>query len=331
MGTPPPEVKPLTSEAAALGGDSVIMRRLRAQLERAAPTGVPVLLQGESGTGKDLAARWLHQLAGGPTASFLKLSCPGLLAGLQDADPFGLRLAGHGGGTLFLDQVAELGLGPQGKILEWLQEGSGAETAARPRLVASTNRDLAAAMAAGQFRRDLFYRLSVVLLRLPPLRERREDLPYLAGHFLNRCNRRFGAQAPYPSARVWHIWEGYDWPGNLRELENLLQRYVILGSEEALLTGLAPAGGRMGKGFPLDGSVSLREMTRRAERQLERELIWQALQLSHGNRKRAAELLRISYRALLYKIKNAGMPPRRLALKPAAPSLPAASEGGPNA
>lgn len=331
MGTFASAAKPLPSEAAALGGDSVVMRRLRAQMERAAPTGVPVLLQGESGTGKDLAARWLHQLSAGPTASFLKLSCPALLTGPQDTEPFGLRLAGHGGGTLFLDQVAELGLGAQGKLLEWLQEGSGGEAPARPRLVASTSRDLAAAMASGQFRRDLFYRLSVVLLRLPPLRERREDLPYLAAQFLARCNRRFGAQAPYPSARVWHAWEGYDWPGNLRELENLLQRYVILGSEEALTSGLAPAGGRVGKGFPLDGSVSLREMTRRAERQLERELIWQALQLSHGNRKRAAELLRISYRALLYKIKNAGMPPRRFAMKPVAPGLPATSEGGPNA
>lgn len=329
MGSPAPfPTDPRPSAPEAGRSLSPAMQRLHAQLLKVASAGVPVLVQGESGTGKDRVARWLHHLAAPAEARFLKLSCPALAAGPPAADPFGAGLNWGPGGTLFLDQVAELNPGLQAQLLDWLQEGQAPGGPPRPRLVTATHQDLAAPMAAGDFRRDLFYRLSVVTLRLPPLRERREDVPQLAAEFLGRSNRQFGTQAPYPSERVWRAWADYDWPGNLRELENLIQRYVILGSEEALTAGLAPERARREREFPLDGSLSLREMTRRAERQLERELIGRALELSQGNRKRAAGLLRISYRALLYKIKNAGVPPKRAAVWAAAAGAGAGRQQG---
>lgn len=289
-------------------------------MERAAPTRAPVLLRGEGGTGKDAAARRLHQLSARSEASFSKLSCPELAARQRETDLLVRGLGGDSGGTLFLDQVAELDLKAQAQLVAWLQEAAAdPEGPPRPRLLASASGDLLAAMAAGRFRRDLFYHLSVIPLRLPPLRERREDLPHLTAHFLARWERRFGLPSAFPSNRVWRAWAGYDWPGNLRELENLVQRYVILGSEDALVAGLAPGGGEAENW--LDGSASLRDLTRRAERRLERDLISQALQRSGGNRKQAAGLLRISYRALQYKMKNAN-------LAPPASRRGARSEGG---
>ncbi|MGH9535154.1 MAG: sigma 54-interacting transcriptional regulator [Terriglobales bacterium] len=272
------------------------MQQLRAQLAKVAATGVPVLLEGESGSGKELAARYLHHLAPAAAGPFLKLSCPALS---RRAAPWFGAVAG----SVYLHHLTELDAALQAQLLQWLQEPP---TARAPRLIAATQGDLAATVAAGRFRRDLFYRINVVTLRVPPLRERRADLPALVAQLLARCNQAHGRSAPAPPARVWRAWEAYDWPGNLRELENLLQRYVILEDAELLISGLNAPGAA---GVSLDGSLSLKQLTRRAERQLERELITQALVASHWNRKRAAGLLRISYRALLYKIKASGLPP----------------------
>jgi DNA-binding NtrC family response regulator len=281
--------------AAASLAPALLPASLCAQLSRVAASGVPVLLEGESGSGKDLAARYLH-FRSGAAEPFLKLHASALAAG--HGSWFGL-----GGGTLYLDQIGELAPAWQAELLRWLQEPEAGRQ--RPRLVAATPQELAEQVAAGQFRRDLLYRLNVVTLRLAPLRQRRAELPRLVALFLEQYNRAHGRAVPPPPAAVWRAWEGYAWPGNLRELENLVQRYVILESADALTTGLAarPAG------WAPDGSLSLKQITRRAERQLERELIGQALAASRGNRKRAAGLLRISYRALLYKLKDADLAP----------------------
>lgn len=300
-------ISPAASLARALLPDC-----LCAQLTQVAASGVPVLLEGESGTGKDLAARYLHAQSS-PAEPFVKLHSPALAAG--QGEWFGLR-----GGTLFLDHIGELTPAWQAELLQWLQEP--AASPERPRLVAATPLDLAARAAAGQFRRDLLYRLNVVTLRLPPLRQRRTELPRLVALFREQYNHAHGRAVPPPPAAVWRAWEGYAWPGNLRELENLVQRYVILENAEALTAGLAARP----PGWALDGSLSLKEITRRAERQIERELIGQALAASRGNRKRAAGLLRISYRALLYKLKDADLAPPPLA--PAAASAGGKLQGG---
>jgi len=226
-------------------------------------------------------------------------------------------------GTLFLDEISELDTALQSKLLQLLQDGQFCRIGAQEdkkvevRVVCATNRKLEEEIAAGNFRSDLFYRINVVNLHMPPLRERAADIPQLISYFLEYYNRKFNARAVHPSADLMNSLKKYHWPGNVRELENLMKRYVILGTEESISGDLRPREvDFFSADISVEGPISLKKITRQAVRELERKLILKVLQHHHWNRKSAARALNISYRALLYKIRDAGLPSNRAPRRP---------------
>ena len=309
-------------------GRTEAMRAVRNKLQRVAPTNLPVLIQGESGTGKELIARMIHACSPWETGPLVKVNCPAIPGTLLETELFGYEKGAFTGasgskpgrvemahrGTLFLDEIGELDLALQAKLLQLLQDGQfcriGAQedTKVEVRIVCATNHELSEEVEAGRFRQDLFYRINVLNLRLVPLRERQIDIPDLVNYFLDAYNEKYNSRAKPVSARLMLGFQEYHWPGNIRELENLIKRYVILGSEESLagemVSRQSPAAGPQ---IPADGAVSLKKVTRQAVRELEREVILRSLQANNWNRKRVARALSISYRALLYKIRNAGI------------------------
>ena len=225
------------------------------------------------------------------------------------------RVEAAHGGTLLLDEIAELDAASQAKLLQVLQDGQVFRIGAREgkrvqvRTVCATHRPVEQDIQSGRFRPDLFYRISVVTMHLPPLRERREDIPALAEYFLQLYSGKYARPVQPLSQYFLRLLEERDWPGNIRELENLMNRYVILGSEEIVIDELARWATRtVGSGQREGSFVSLRQIARRAARAAERKVILQALNANQGNRKKTARLLNISYRSLLYKIKDAGIP-----------------------
>jgi len=311
-----------------VGGSEALQEVLR-QIHKLAPQRSTVLLLGESGTGKELVARALHELSPRSSMPFVAVNCGAIPAELIESELFGhvrgaftdARRDKKGlaveadGGTLFLDEVGELPLELQVKLLRLLQEGEVrpvGDTRARKvevRVVAATARDLARAVEAGRFREDLYWRLNVVPLRLPPLRERPGDILELAEHFLARCaalRPELGNLTLSAAAREALC--AHRWPGNVRELEHAIERAVVLadgaeiGEEDLPDTIRSPPAEAEAIG-PARETLSIK----RAVRSLEQQLIRAALERTAGNRTRAAELLEISYRALLYKIKDYGL------------------------
>jgi len=180
------------------------------------------------------------------------------------------------------------------------------------RIVCATNRQLEQEITAGTFRQDLFYRINVVNMQLPPLRDRIADIPDLTVYFLDYYNKKYNCRAKSLSSELMAILQRYHWPGNIRELQNLVKRYVILGTEDVISSELLTSDQRsFNSDIPFDGSMSLKKVTRQAVREIERNVILKVLQANHWNRKKAAEVLDISYRALLYKIREAGLPSAR--------------------
>lgn len=296
---------------AFLDSVSPVMKSMEQALRDIASSGVPVLLIGEAGSGKKAVGRRIHELSGRP--AFTILSCASL------SPEFG-RSNGHAGnghagngsagslpeGTLFLDEVAELSAACQLRLLELLpEEENGASDSAQGwRLISATRRDLEKEVRAGRFREDLSYRLSGVGLRLPPLRQRREDIPALAEFFLEKYAQRLSNPKPQLSSSAMRLLLEYSWPGNLRELEDVMKKIVALGSEETILADLRHGNGRARNGNGNGESVSLKQAARAASRLAERELILKVLTRTQWNRKRAAQELQISYKALLYKLKQ---------------------------
>ena len=312
-------------------GRSDGMRLVKNKVEKLAATNVPVLIQGESGTGKEVLAKLIHHLSPWREGPFVKVNCPAIPGTLLESELFGYEKGAFTGaygtkpgrvemanrGTLFLDEISELEMSLQAKLLQLLQDGQfcriGAQEDRRVevRMLCATNRQLEQEIDTGGFRQDLYYRINVLNVSVPPLRERREDIPTLIDHFLSFYSLSFNLPAPPISSHVMQLFTRYEWPGNIRELENLIKRYVILGSEEAITADLtAPSHGGLSPKIQLEEGVSLKEITRRAVQELERKIILQVLQANHWNRKQAARKLRISYRALLYKIHQAGLPSR---------------------
>ncbi len=308
------------------------MQEVRQKAEKVARTNLPVLISGESGTGKEILAKLMHRWSPWNNGPFVNVNCPAIPASLIESELFGYERGAFTGpyapdpdrvkvahrGTLFLDEIAELDPVLQAKLLQLLQDGQfcriGAQEDKRVevRMICATNRQLEEEIQARNFRQDLFYRINVVSIQLPPLRERLEDIPRLVSYFLERHSEQFDRRVRPPSSQLMKLLQAYDWPGNIRQLENLIKRYVILGSEEALSTDLVSRSqGNLDGDIPADGSVSLKKITRRAVNELERKIILKALQDNHWNRKLAARSLKISYRALLYKIKETGLPPKR--------------------
>src|SRR5271168_791493 len=318
-------------------GRTEAMQAVRERLAKLAAANVPVLIQGESGTGKDIIARMIHAASPWKTGPWVKVNCPAIPGTLLESELFGYEKGAFTGaygmkpgrvemahrGTLFLDEISELDMGLQSKLLQLLQDGQFCRIGAQEdkkvevRVVCATNRKLEEEIAAGAFRADLFYRINVVNLHMPPLRERASDIPQLVSYFLEYYNHKFNSRATALSADLMNALKKYHWPGNVRELENLLKRYVILGTEESIAADLRPQPQDFfTSDISVDGPISLKKITRQAVRELERKIILKVLQHHHWNRKQAARALNISYRALLYKIRDAGLPSNRAPRRP---------------
>jgi len=326
-------------------GGSEAMQAVADKVRKLAASSLPVLLQGESGTGKEVIARLLHQQSPWRDGPLVKVNCPAVLTNLMESELFGDETSafaaavnhkpGRAGqvhrGTLFLDEIAELEPHLQARFLKLLQDGQfcriGAKKASRleARILCATNRDLESEMQTGSFRRDLFYRINVVNIYLPPLRERRQDIPHLARYFLDSYNHLYHRRAAPFSAELLQLFSCHDWPGNIRELENLVRRHVILNSEEAVIGELFDHGRNQPlTEFDLNSSFSLKSATRHAVREIEARIILQALHAHRWNRRRAARALKISYRTLLYKMKDSGLATRGMSL-PSASAQPVGS------
>ena len=318
-------------------GSTDAMRALRERLDKIAGANVPVLIQGESGTGKDIIARMIHAASPWKNGPWVKVNCPAIPGTLLESELFGYEKGAFTGafgmkpgrvemahrGTLFLDEISELDMALQSKLLQLLQDGQFCRIGAQEdkkvevRVVCATNRKLEEEIHNGTFRADLFYRINVVNLRMPSLRERAADIPILVRYFLDYYNRKFNSRAVMPSAELMNSLKKYHWPGNIRELENMLKRYVILGNEESISGDLRPhEPDFFSADISVEGPISLKKITRQAVHELERKIILKVLQHHHWNRKQSARALNISYRALLYKIRDAGLPSNRTPRRP---------------
>ena len=294
-------------------GHSPAIQRLNAIVGSIASTNIPVLLMGESGTGKEVYGRLIHRLSKYCHTPLKKLSCRALepaefLARLRS------ELRGNGEGiedglrTLFLDGIDELDLACQKVLLSLLPDGEIDENShCGVRLIASTLRNLEKEVESGRFRTELYFRISGVCLHLPPLRDRREDTLMLLKHFLAKHASELGREVALVSDKEMDLLKTYDWPGNVRELENLARKITVLGDSRKAIEELR----EMSKLEPTlpeaPPSFSLKVAARAAARRAERDLISKALERTHWNRKRAARELQISYKSLLYKIKQTGL------------------------
>jgi len=318
------QLRQLVSDASALGnviGASAARRAVFDVVRRAVPLQTTVLIQGESGTGKELVARHIHFNGPRKSKPFIVVNCAAIPDTLVESELFGhekgaftgAEKAREGkfeiadGGTLFLDEIGDMELTSQAKLLRVLQDGvvervGGAKP--RPvdvRVIAATNRDLRARVSDGAFREDLFYRLDVLNISLPPLRERMDDLPVLVAHFREKLAKRIGKPAPEISADAFEQLRRYRWPGNVRELENTLEQLFILTDAPTITAELLPE--KLRSAPPVEGPYNLPPGGVVLE-DLEQELIRQALQRSGGRIKEAAELLGLTYKTLQYRLKK---------------------------
>jgi two-component system, NtrC family, response regulator AtoC len=280
------------------------MRIVEAVMREVAQSEVPVLLLAERGVGKKATARRVHELSRRGRQTFRVVSSAQLGSEKfgDSAEPASLM-----GGTVFLEELAELGQEGQAWLLQALTQSNGSGTQAQglARLICGSARDLEAEVKAGNLREDLYYRISGVCLRLPPLRQRREDIPVLMEHFLRKYSRDFQRAMPPLSEETHRLFQEYSWPGNVGELENAAKAIVALGDETVAMGGLRAMLLRPDLGA--NGSrVSLKQAARAASREAEKEIILRALTRTRWNRRRAAQDLQISYKALLYKLKQMG-------------------------
>jgi len=268
------------------------MRALEAVIPELAHSSVPVLLIGEPGTGKRTIAFRIHQNSGGVEVPLEVLDCHDLAPQALASDRF------LPGASLYLDEIGVLSLGGQEKLFQLVsQPGANGGTRKQVRVICGSSQDLEVEVRAGNFREDLYYRLSGVCLRIPPLRQRKEDVPQLMSHFLSRYSQAFGRPIPNLSTATQKLLFEHSWPGNLTELEAAARAIVALGGLRSVLTRSDRKNGE---------KLSLKEAARAASREAERELILKVLTRTRWNRRRAAQELQISYKALLYKLKQIG-------------------------
>jgi two-component system response regulator AtoC len=319
-----------------LFGRTEEMHRIRRTVERVASIRVPVLFEGESGSGKEILANYVHQISAWSDKPLVKVNCAAIPGSLLESELFGYEKGSFtgayssrpgkfeiaNGGSMVLDEIADIDSGLQAKLLQVLQDGCYSrlgdleERRCDVRIMCITNRDIQAEIQRGSFREDLYYRINVVNIQLPPLRRRLEDLPILVDFFLRHYAERFERKVQPLSSSVLDRFREHHWPGNIRELENYLKRYVILESPDSILNELderRPGATQNGFQLPPVTDFSLKKYAKAACQKAEHHLILEALKQTRWNRKRAAELLGISYRALLYKIKEAGLPQKKRA------------------
>lgn len=291
-------------------GQSLAIQELNSIVADIALTNIPVLLIGESGTGKEIYGRMIHRLSKYGDMPLKKVRCRGVDQGELLALKSQLRddNCANGLQTLFLDGIDELDLESQKVLLSLLPDGEIDENNLnRTRLIASTSRNLEKEIESGAFRRELYFRISGVCLHLPALRDRREDIPLFLKHFLEKHAAELGREAPTLSDKEMKFLESHDWPGNIRELENLARRIVLLGDAGKAIGEISEMPKLETGRQEEPRSVSLKAAARTASRKAERDLIAKALDQTHWNRKRAAHQLQISYKSLLYKIKQTGL------------------------
>ncbi|MGA8736004.1 MAG: sigma-54 dependent transcriptional regulator [Terriglobales bacterium] len=334
------------SDDAFFVGASPIMRKLRAQAELLAQANVPVLILGENGSGKDTAARLIHKLSVRSGFKFLKVNCAALPGDLLETELFGYERRDSAGavrskpgklelcekGTILLDEIAEMPTSVQSKLLQVLQKkqffrpGSGATVDVDVRILAATSADIERVLSEKKLREDLYFRLSAFTVQAPPLRQRKDEIPILLRHFMHHLAKHYGLPARTFSPAVLDACHAYSWPGNLRELEEFVKRYLVMGDKELILAA-AKAEHKPGNGKPGNGNLmetepvrevfgdeengepsgspnSLKSLVQSVRCEAERSAIATALEKTGWNRKAAARLLRVSYRTLLYKIEQ---------------------------
>jgi two-component system response regulator AtoC len=312
------------------------MREIRKTARQVADLPVKVLLLGESGVGKDVVAHYIHSISHRSGKPFIKVNCAALPSELIESELFGhekgsftgahatqkgkLELAQ--GGTIFLDEIGDFTLATQAKLLQALEDnefmrlGGSRPIQINARIIVATNRDLEAAVREGKFRRDLYFRLCVVNITIPPLRERAEAIVPLIRSFLRHYKAEFNPEIPEPGPELLKLFQTYHWPGNVRELQNLVKKYAIFQDGAAIAAELrskinAPLADEYpddtGDGSPGPADMSLKDASRRASQAAERRLILRTLEQTNWNRKKAAVLLQISYKAFRYKLKDIGL------------------------
>jgi DNA-binding NtrC family response regulator len=327
IGNTPDEIIDLTENTFFVCA-SPAMQKIRSQAALVARCDIPVLLLGESGSGKEVVATLIHNLSPRAHRPFVKVNCAAVPAELLESELFGYEEGAFTGagrskpgkfelcdkGTLLLDEIGEMPPALQAKLLHVLQDNEfsrlGARTSTKVdvRILAATNIDVKEAMASKKLRPDLFYRLNGLQLRVPPLRERREEIPILLRQFAARNANSFGRPAPLISARLIQACLSYSWPGNLRELQNMVKRYIVLGDEELAISELS-GGTQYTPSATPESRTGLKSIVRSVKNEAEAVAISDALQGTHWNRKQAAKRLRISYKALLYKIRELNLQP----------------------
>lgn len=311
------------------------MSKIKVIVDEIAKTDVTVLIKGESGTGKELLAQAIHLNSNRKDKPFVKVNCAAIPKGLLESELFGYEKGAFTGaylkkpgkfelanwGTILLNGIEEMDIFIQAKLLQVLQDGmfsrlgGDGDVVVDARVIATTKNHLERLMMEGQFRKDLFFRINVISITVPPLRDRQDQIIPLSQYFLNFYKKKYGRDVPSFSPKVVNAFKEYHWPGNVRELENMIKRMVIFGDEDEVIQNLL--GKRLNnrttpepfKNLSPNHSIekrifNLKEVGKRAAELAEMEIIQTALQETHWNRKEAAKLLRISYKALLYKIQK---------------------------
>jgi two-component system response regulator PilR (NtrC family) len=314
-----------------LVGISSLMRELYDMIKRVAPTNINILILGESGTGKELVARAIHSCSDRKDKPFVAINCGAVPENLLESELFGHKKGAFTGatsnkeglfdladrGTIFLDEIGEMPLPLQVKLLRVLQErefrpvGETVDRKVDVRILAASNRNLGESVKKKEFREDLFYRLNVVQIKLPPLRERKEDIPSLINHFIEKHNKKLGRKIVKAASETIDILKKYDFPGNVRELENIIERAVALESSNVIMPESLPgdvrgAGGRSGRSDAIEIPEEGIDMEKTIE-EMEKKLIFQALASTKGVRTRAAKLLGISFRSFRYRLSKYGL------------------------
>lgn len=311
------------------------MREIESQCTLVARADIPVLILGESGTGKEVAAMLIHKMSARSQRDFLKVNCAAMPADLLESELFGYEQGAFTGavkskpgkfelcdnGTIFLDEIGEMPAVLQAKLLQVLQDGSFSRLGSRSsvkvnvRVIAATNIDVKEAIAQKYFRADLYYRLNGFTVKMPPLRERTPEIPILAAHFMRKAAAKYECDPLPISTAMMHAMQNYSWPGNLRELENTIKRYLVLRDEKQIIEELNPIQATtlsIQDSESSNGSASLKLLVRNLKGNAEAAAIAQTLEETGWNRKAAASDLKISYKALLYKIKQYNLnPPSR--------------------
>ena len=311
-----------------LFGTSPAMQAVRQTAEKVAGTTVPILILGDGGTGKEMLARWIHKNSPNADGEFVKISCAAIPSQLLESELFGYEKGAFTGanhskpgrveraekGTLFLQGISELVPRLQVKLLHFLQDGAycrlGDDTERRvnARVICASSKDLEQRIKTREFRADLFYRINVVQLRLPRLQDRREDIPSMAEYLRLEHEKRHGVRSEPFRSEILSYFKTLSWQGNLRELSNRVARYTLLGPESSP-SPLAPTSPVSASATTTssEATLPLRRIARDAVRKMERDLILQALRENQWNRRKAAEALQISYRSLIYKIRESGL------------------------